>query len=318
MLTVIIPAYNAHRFIDRAVASVAAQSMARDIKLIIVNDGSSKNYSETIKKFSSALNIEEIHIGVNSGVSFARQVGLNTVQTEYVTFLDADDFYVEPLALEEMVKNLIKNTNAIFIDGDIIQENRDKSANIERNTQFWVFPKVYRMSIIKDRKINFKKIKVAEDYMFNIEIVLKANKGEGVLKYNAPSYYWTYNENSLSRVNESEVWFHQDLICIMDALTEMKYDDLIQKDSLNNFSYRYLFITFHRYMDNKNLRPKEKWGEEVLSRFKKFYKEFEIEKYYLSLSDSNIMEELKIAEKPHNKDSYTLEDFYSFIKKLRG
>jgi glycosyltransferase involved in cell wall biosynthesis len=85
--TVIIPAYNAARFIERAIASARAQGSPEDVRIIVIDDGSADKTAEIVK----AQDIAELVQQDNAGVSAARNAGLALSDSEYIIFLDADD-----------------------------------------------------------------------------------------------------------------------------------------------------------------------------------------------------------------------------------
>lgn len=113
MISVIIPVYNAERFIKRCILSVKNQSYT-EWEAILVDDGSTDRTAEiikeTIKNDSRCIYIYQ----ENKGVSSARNKALESVSGEYVTFLDSDD---------ELTPNCLKNIVQWFeqYDVDIIQ-----------------------------------------------------------------------------------------------------------------------------------------------------------------------------------------------------
>jgi glycosyltransferase involved in cell wall biosynthesis len=88
MISIITPAYNAERWIGRAIASVQKQTRT-DWELIIVDDGSNDETRRIAEAFRDS-RIKVLH-QENAGVSAARNTGLDVACGEYVTFLDADD-----------------------------------------------------------------------------------------------------------------------------------------------------------------------------------------------------------------------------------
>jgi len=88
-VSVIIPCYNHGEFLDEAVNSVLGQTL-QDFEIIIVNDGSTD--STTINKINAYDNslIKVINIE-NSGVSTARNIGIENAKSPYILTLDADD-----------------------------------------------------------------------------------------------------------------------------------------------------------------------------------------------------------------------------------
>jgi len=93
MFSVIIPVFNGEKFIKNAIDSVFAQTLS-DWELIIVNDGSSDNTLSVLEKYK---NNEKIRIvsQLNSGVSVARNTGVENSTGDYIAFLDADDVWHE-------------------------------------------------------------------------------------------------------------------------------------------------------------------------------------------------------------------------------
>jgi glycosyltransferase involved in cell wall biosynthesis len=107
-IDVVIPAYNASRFIEETIRSLLAQTYLPR-KIIIVDDGSTDNTVEIIKSFKSEL-IELISVE-NGGVSRARNIGIKASEAEYVSFLDADDIW-EPSKLEAQLRQLKQKPEA--------------------------------------------------------------------------------------------------------------------------------------------------------------------------------------------------------------
>jgi glycosyltransferase involved in cell wall biosynthesis len=103
LFSVIVPLFNKERSIAVTLNSVLNQTI-NDFEVIVVNDGSTDNSLQIARSFKD----ERIRVFTqeNKGVSAARNVALDLAQNEYVSFLDADDYW-EPNYLEEISK-LIK------------------------------------------------------------------------------------------------------------------------------------------------------------------------------------------------------------------
>lgn len=109
-LTVIVPIYNVEKYLEKCVMSIVNQTF-KDLKIILVNDGSTDSSGEIADKLKNKFsNIIVIH-KENGGLSDARNTGLQIVDTEYVTFVDSDD-YIEP----NMYEMLLSNFSDIDID----------------------------------------------------------------------------------------------------------------------------------------------------------------------------------------------------------
>jgi glycosyltransferase involved in cell wall biosynthesis len=90
MFSVIIPAYNAEKFIEASIRSVLAQTVP-DFEIVVVDDGSRDRTAEIVRSMADD-RIRYIY-RENGGVSAARNTGIQNATGEYVCFLDADDFW---------------------------------------------------------------------------------------------------------------------------------------------------------------------------------------------------------------------------------
>lgn len=93
-LSVIVPLYNSEQYIEQCIKSIQNQSY-RDIQIIIVDDGSTDNGVEICRKLSKEDGRIKIIQQENQGLLRARYTGLVNCETEYATFVDADDFISE-------------------------------------------------------------------------------------------------------------------------------------------------------------------------------------------------------------------------------
>ncbi|MBM4104451.1 MAG: glycosyltransferase family 2 protein [Planctomycetes bacterium] len=96
-ISVIIPAYNAAAYIERALRSVLNQTRSAD-EIIVINDGSTDTTSEILKQYKGKIRIIE---QANAGVSAARNTGIRAATGDWIAFLDADDEWLpEKLQLQ--------------------------------------------------------------------------------------------------------------------------------------------------------------------------------------------------------------------------
>lgn len=112
-VSVIMPAYNAERYIEEAVESVLNQTLS-DLELIIIDDCSKDRTMEIVNRLSqSDPRIHVIKNKVNSGVAKTRNYGLELSRGKYVAFLDSDDIWHKD-KLEKQV-SLAKKSKADII-----------------------------------------------------------------------------------------------------------------------------------------------------------------------------------------------------------
>lgn len=90
-ITVIIPTYNSAKYIKEAVDSALSQTY-KDIEIIVVDDGSTDNTKDVLKKYIDNGKIRYIY-QANGGPASARNKGINNSSGEFIAFLDADDIW---------------------------------------------------------------------------------------------------------------------------------------------------------------------------------------------------------------------------------
>jgi len=134
LVSVIIPLFNTENYILQTLHSVLGQSY-RNIEILVVNDGSTDGSVANINKFIKDKRLQVIN-KKNSGVSAARNTGIEHAKGEFLAFLDADDLFEKDNILEK-VKAIKLNSNVdyVFADMTLIDsegkfiENRDKGTD---------------------------------------------------------------------------------------------------------------------------------------------------------------------------------------------
>lgn len=102
-VTVVIPCYNQGQFVEDAVASIRAQTF-QDIEIIIVNDGSTDDYTRQLLQGYEKVQIQVLNTS-NQGLASARNNGIRVAQGKYILPLDADD-RIYPTYVEQAVRLL--------------------------------------------------------------------------------------------------------------------------------------------------------------------------------------------------------------------
>jgi len=103
--TVIIPLFNKENYIESTLKSVLDQSF-QDFEVLIINDGSTDRSEEKALKFNDT-RIQYFY-KENGGVSAARNFGIEKVQSNYITFIDADDVWFSTF-LENSINTIQEN-----------------------------------------------------------------------------------------------------------------------------------------------------------------------------------------------------------------
>ena len=113
-LQIIVPTYNNGKLLEKCIDSLLNQKTSYQYLIVIINDGSNDNTENYLKTISSE-NIIVI-TKKNGGLSSARNKGLETINSKYVSFVDGDDF-VSPYFVQNTLDSAIK-TNADIVEFD--------------------------------------------------------------------------------------------------------------------------------------------------------------------------------------------------------
>ncbi|UPS43595.1 glycosyltransferase family 2 protein [Prevotella sp. E15-22] len=116
-VSVILPVYNVAPYLDEALKSLENQTL-KDIEIIAVNDGSTDNSEEILKKHQETDQRIRYFNQENRGQSAARNLAMKYAKGEYIYFMDSDD--VIDIEALQICYNHAKTTNAdfIFFDGE--------------------------------------------------------------------------------------------------------------------------------------------------------------------------------------------------------
>ncbi|MBD2343065.1 glycosyltransferase family 2 protein [Anabaena subtropica] len=111
LVSVIIPAYNAEKFISRTLQSVLSQTY-KNIEVLVVDDGSQDRTSELVESFAKADNRVILLKQSNQGVAIARNLAIEKSVGEYIAPIDADDIWY-PQKLEKQVQCLLNTDSSV-------------------------------------------------------------------------------------------------------------------------------------------------------------------------------------------------------------
>lgn len=128
-VSVIIPTYNVSKYIESTLKSVINQSF-KEFELILVDDGSKDN---TIDIAHDILSSSDIYYTIikqeNSGVSVARNVGIDAAKGEYIYILDSDDIINKDLLKKMVVSAEVNNSDIVFCGFDKVNESGETIEN---------------------------------------------------------------------------------------------------------------------------------------------------------------------------------------------
>lgn len=233
-ISIIIPIYNMEQFLGRCLDSVVSQTYS-SLEIILVNDGSTDSSGDICDNYAQNDNRIKVIHQVNSGVSSARNAGLDAATGDYISFVDPDD-YIELNTYETLIPYLAN-------DIDILRFNAKRKGEIlnwlpfkgeysgDRFEQEVVLPMIgsekfggmfilgvlwvhlFKRDLIEKNHIRFnKELRRCEDRLFTITTMLHANK---MFFIDDILYHYQVNDESLSNRYDPIRW-QQELIFLDD------------------------------------------------------------------------------------------------------
>lgn len=214
ILSLIVPAYNVAKYLERCINSCSNQCMDKfNYEIIIVNDGSTDNTLGIAQTMADRYSNVRIISQENKGLSSARNIGLEQAVGDYVWFIDSDD-WIKENCLSELVKILVdRNLDALYlcaadvmVDGTIdLRQNLSNYENfIYSGVEFSLLNNVwccapftiYRRQFLKENHLEFMVGVFHEDNEFTPRAYYKIEK---VSVYAEPVYFIFHNPNSITR-----------------------------------------------------------------------------------------------------------------------
>ena len=236
-VSVIIPVYNAEEYLEQCVGSVMNQTL-QDIEILCVDDGSPDNSLEVLKRLQAKDDRIRIISQPNGGAGAARNNGLRHATGEYLSFLDADDFF-EPNMLEEAVAAadqyradfVVFNSDQYHMDKEKFVEvpwvlrtadippympfsYRQLTDNVFKTFVGWAWDKLYRRSFVMEHDIWYQEQRTTNDMLFVFTALVTAKRIAIVNKVLA--HQRRGGGASLS-VTREKSWH-----CFYDALTALR------------------------------------------------------------------------------------------------
>ena len=220
-ISVVVPVYNAERFLDRCMKSIYDQTF-RDYEIILVNDGSKDKSLDICRAYAEKDPRVKVIDKENGGAGSARNAGIEAARGDYIAFPDVDDWF-ESNMYEELYNLAISGDyDVVFSGANYYKQLPDgglsysRTVNCEavsyktkedcRTNVMTFFPtstifdvpwnKLYRRSVATENNIRFSDTRRCQDAMFNIDFYNFISSAASVDKA-----YYNYIENTTETTN---------------------------------------------------------------------------------------------------------------------
>lgn len=234
-ISVIIPAYNTEKFIERCINSVLNQSY-NNIEIIVIDDGSKDSTKSIVEQFISK-DKRVIYVWQeNAGVSASRNKGIQCSSGDFLTFVDADD-WLEFDALERMYRAFKPDIGFVCCGTFMHRNDEVKTYSPPENLQLSkeetlyslysdsyvrpvVWGKLYRSKMVKGKLSFATNIAHAEDIKFVSDFSLHTKK-ICVLKYCGYHYQMDNADSAMHKLYDADT-FDMKFVSSWVAYTEME------------------------------------------------------------------------------------------------
>ena len=202
--TIGIPAYKAEKHIADCLGSIQMQTMKKDIAVVIASDSPEDDYEFTKVQYPD-LDITVLPCKENTGPGLARQRAMDACKTDWITFIDADDVFFTPFAIESLLNAV--QPNIIEVQGVFFQEvvNHPQGMRMAPRNDLghpWVFGRLYNVQFLRQNGIAFSELRAMEDGEFNwkIRMIIEGTPFL-IAMIQDPVYLWRIgSEHSITRI----------------------------------------------------------------------------------------------------------------------
>lgn len=329
LVSIIIPVYNVEDYLKSCLDSVINQSL-NNIEIIVVNDASTDSSKEIImdycSKYKEIIFIDKVK---NSGLSAARNTGLEVANGEYISFIDSDDWIESDMI--EVMYNEAKKANADIALCEMMYEyesyqvyknitvnkkylNREQYIKElltqQHNIESFVMVKIYKRSLLLDNNIKFSEyIKYKEDIDFSIRLSFMVDK---VVCIQKPFYHYIQRANSI--VHSFKEHYIDDMFVYLQKIEQIIETYSLKKNLYNEFvslvnreiTHMMLFIN----ISDCSKESKILYMDNILNHIfvSKYYKEI-IPDYYYS-NELKLLSKLISFSKYNACRSYYLINYF--------
>ena len=190
-VSVIMPVYNAEKYLKNTLNSVINQTIGfENIELILVDDKSTDNSRNIIKEYSNNYpNIKAIFLDENSGCAgIPRNIGIKNATSDYIMFIDDDDEYFPEICDKLYGVMISENADIVVCDylctsdqGDVKCSHGSDEVVLGNEIIYffnngYIWHCIFKKSVILDNNILFPDLSVCEDLIFSLKYCAHSEK----------------------------------------------------------------------------------------------------------------------------------------------
>ncbi len=280
--SIILPAYNATKTINKCIQSVISQSYS-NWELIAIDDGSSDNTYEVLQNYSNQDSRIIVVNQKNSGPGFARNKGISLALGDYIAFIDADDYWENDFL--ELINEKIKKNDPDIVFYDLIHETetgrfirntllskyssstKEELLRMQMTGKFeWGMVKVIRKSIIAENNLHFSPDAVGEEAIFSFDVLKYCNNISFVDK---PVYHYVSSTFGQHKKGDIDPWWR-----IVDNMREHLQASGALEDfifTVNSFAAKAMSISLYRISVDETISDKKQALRKKIDEYSQKY-----------------------------------------------
>ena len=245
-VSVIIPVYNAEQYLRQCLDSVVGQTL-KDIEIICVDDGSQDNSVAILKEYAARDSRLRLIREKNRGAGAARNQGLREATGEYLSFLDADDFFEQDMLEKAVARAEEYDAQIVVFNSDqyhmdkrqfvpvpwvMVQEDippympfsyRQLTGNVFLSFVGWAWDKLYRRDFVEAHGLRFQEQRTTNDMLFVFSALVLAKR---IAVLNDVLAHQRRGSGASLSVTREKSWH-----CFYDALTALR--DRLKAENIN-------------------------------------------------------------------------------------
>lgn len=249
-ISIIIPIYNGFNYIDKLFESVLNQTY-NNYEVIFINDGSSDNSLELLKKYKNKYKFVKVINQKNKGRSESRNIGVENATGDYLTFVDQDDFLSNDF-LEKLIKN-IKNNDIVLSGYNRVSDNKIIKKNIPQECEWTYYKycatwgKMYKTSFFKKNNLKFYEFNGEDIFIFLNAISLTEKKI--IVSYAGYNNY--VNNNSITHIINNKKETRSKIMNLLEAIENSDWQKKLNQKNLLDFYLKTIIL--HLFTQRKIL-----------------------------------------------------------------
>lgn len=289
-VSVIVPVYNGEKYLVQCLDSIIGQTL-KEIEIICVDDGSADSSPKILESYAHMDKRIRVIRQENAGAGAARNTGLAQAKGEYLSFLDADDFF-EPDMLECAYRKAKEHDAQVLVFGsdqyrEDLKEFRQVSWTLRKHALppyrpmnyrtftenvfkvfvGWTWDKLFQREFVQKHDLGFQEQRTSNDLLFVFTAIVLAERIE--IEERVLAHQRRDNPESLSNTRERS-WY-----CFYDALKALR-ENLVKYDLYYELEQDFINYALHFSLWNLNTIQGEKKKELYKMLKRKWFRELGI------------------------------------------